>query len=152
MRILGLSSFFKLQINTKTTVKRWKMRRRTLICFCLSCFVMLFWCPVFERMLEDIWMALHLPFSTTACFSKLLKVIIISQRFDSCAVSFSLCYVPSSVSPCLCLWFCLFIYLTVSIRLPPILRFSSSSTLDCSSLLLPFLSYVCFPLYILLNI
>ena len=140
MRIVGVSAFFKLQINITKAVKRPEMRRRTLIWFRLNCFVMLFWYPVFERMLEDIiWMALHLPFSTKACFSTLHKIII-SQCFDSCAVSFSLCYVPSSVSPCLCLWFCLFIHLTVSILLPAILRFSSSSTLDCSSLLLPFLS------------
>ena len=67
------------------------MRRRTLICFWLSCFVMLFWCPVFERMLEDIiWMALHLPFSTKACFSTLLKFYYISVFWLMRSLLFSL--------------------------------------------------------------
>ena len=37
MQILGVIPHFKLQINTQTTTKQWKMRCRVLTCFGLTC-------------------------------------------------------------------------------------------------------------------
>ena len=46
MQIVWVSPFLKLQNNT-TTIKRSKIRCRTHICFRLSCFLLLFWYPMF---------------------------------------------------------------------------------------------------------
>ena len=49
VQIFGVIPLVNLQNNIWTAVKRRKMRCRTLICFRLSCFIVLFWCRVFGR-------------------------------------------------------------------------------------------------------
>ena len=49
VQIFGVIPLFNLQNNIWTAVKRRKMRCRTLICFRLTCFIVLFWCPLVGR-------------------------------------------------------------------------------------------------------
>ena len=75
----------------KATVKRWKMRCRILICFWLSCFVVLFRCPVIlERGL-------------TLKIGVLCFVIVNSALFN---IAFGSCFRTQQSCCCCCLYCC----------------------------------------------